>query len=216
MTGYNIFGFDYKFIYDRAVELNIHDDLGTLGRIKNKEIELIEKNLSSSALGENILTYLDMPGRVQMDLLKVVQKDHKLASYKLDSVAENFISGGITKIKGNQLEITDEKDLQVNNYITISTKNDKYRKDKFQITSQQMYNTLDQDIDESIQDQKASWRLAKDDIGPKDIFRLQKQDAEGRKIVAQYCLQDYALYPLVTNLVFYPIILVWQMSVPCL
>ena len=74
VTGYNIFSFDYKFIYDRAVELNIHDDLGTLGRIKNKEIELIEKNLSSSALGENILTYLDMPGRVQMDLLKVVRK----------------------------------------------------------------------------------------------------------------------------------------------
>ena len=195
VTGYNIFGFDYKFIYDRAVELNIHDNLGTLGRIKNKEIELIEKNLSSSALGENILTYLDMPGRVQMDLLKVVQKDHKLASYKLDSVAENFISGGITKIKGNQLEITDEKDLQVNNYITISTKNDKYEEgQKFQITSQQgNLITLDQDIDESIQDQKASWRLAKDDIGPKDIFRLQKQDAEGRKIVAQYCLQDCAL-----------------------
>ena len=38
-----------------------------------------------------------------------------------------------------------------------------------------------------------SWRLAKDDIGPKDIFRLQKQDAEGRRIVAKYCIQDCAL-----------------------
>ena len=26
-----------------------------------------------------------------------------------------------------------------------------------------------------------------------DIFRLQKQDAEGRKIVAQYCIQDCVL-----------------------
>ena len=36
-----------------------------------------------------------MEGRVVMDLLKVVQKDHKLGSYKLDAVAENFISGPI-------------------------------------------------------------------------------------------------------------------------
>ena len=135
VTGYNIFGFDFKFIYDRAVELGIDDDLGTLGRMKNKELELIEKNLSSSALGENILTYLDMPGRVQMDLLKVVQKDHKLVSYKLDSVAENFISGGIKEVKGNQLTITDSGDLQKNNYITISTKTDKYEEGKkFQIS----------------------------------------------------------------------------------
>ena len=39
-----------------------------------------------------------MEGRVCMDLLKVVQKDHKLASYKLDTVAETFISGGINEI----------------------------------------------------------------------------------------------------------------------
>ena len=195
VTGYNIFGFDYKFIYDRAVELDIVDNLGCLGRMKNKDLILIEKNLSSSALGENILTYLDMPGRVQMDLLKVVQKDHKLASYKLDSVAENFISGGIKGITDNKLEITDSSDLQVNNYITISTKKDKYQEGKkFQIIEKKENHIfLDTPIDSAIVADKASWRLAKDDIGPKDIFRLQKQDAEGRKIVAQYCLQDCAL-----------------------
>ena len=195
VTGYNIFGFDYKFIYDRAVELDLVDELGSLGRIRNKELELVEKNLSSSALGENILTYLDMPGRVQMDLLKVVQKDHKLASYKLDSVAENFISGGIKSVDANKLEITDSDDLQVNNYITISTKKDKYQEGKkFQIVEKQDNHIfLDSDIDTDIVENKPTWRLAKDDIGPKDIFRLQKQDAEGRKIVAQYCLQDCAL-----------------------
>ena len=77
VTGYNIFGFDFKFIYDRAFELDIIDDMGTLGRMRNKELILEEKNLSSSALGDNILTYLSMEGRVQMDLLKVIQKDHK-------------------------------------------------------------------------------------------------------------------------------------------
>ena len=195
VTGYNIFGFDFKFIYDRAVELDIVDDLGTLGRMRNKELYLEEKNLSSSALGENILTYLSMEGRVQMDLLKVIQKDHKLASYKLDNVAENFINGSIKTINKNKIEIGGISDIVQGNYITIHCKNDKYEEGKkFQIIEIKENSIfLNEDIDESILSKKPSWRLAKDDIGPMDIFRLQKQDAEGRKIVAQYCIQDCAL-----------------------
>jgi len=195
VTGYNIFGFDFKFIYDRAFELDIIDDMGTLGRMRNKELILEEKNLSSSALGDNILTYLSMEGRVQMDLLKVIQKDHKLASYKLDNVAETFISGGIKRIVGNRLEIGSIGDLNLHNYISIYCKNDKYQEGKkFKIINiTPDYIELDEPIEESIIGKKPSWRLAKDDIGPKDIFRLQKQDAEGRKIVAQYCIQDCAL-----------------------
>ena len=51
----------------------------------------MEQRLSSSALGDNILYYLDMHGRVLVDLMKVVQRDHRLDSYKLDNVAEHFI-----------------------------------------------------------------------------------------------------------------------------
>ena len=57
VTGYNIFGFDFKFIFERAEELDCLYEMGTLSRMKTKELELIEKNLSSSALGENILKY---------------------------------------------------------------------------------------------------------------------------------------------------------------
>ena len=32
-----------------------------------------------------------MQGRVQLDLMKVVQRDYNLDSYKLDSVAENLL-----------------------------------------------------------------------------------------------------------------------------
>ena len=194
ITGYNIFGFDFSFIYHRADELGILFQLGTLGRVKGKDIVLEEKNLSSSALGENILTYLNMEGRVCMDLLKVVQKDHKLASYKLDTVAETFISGGINEINGNQLTINGHKDLNIGNYIVILMKNDKYKEGKkIKILDiQSNIITLSDEI-EDILDRKPTWRLAKDDIGPKDIFRLQKGDANDRKIVATYCIQDCAL-----------------------
>ena len=63
---------------------------------------MINKKLSSSALGDNFLYYFNMPGRVQIDLLKVCQASlTKLPSYKLDSVAEYYISGKIKEIGGN-------------------------------------------------------------------------------------------------------------------
>ena len=194
ITGYNIFGFDFSFIYYRAVELGIVGQLGTLGRMKDKELVLEEKNLSSSALGENILTFLNMEGRVCMDLLKVVQKDHKLVSYKLDTVAETFISGGIKEINGKTLKIAGAKDLNLGNYIVLFTKKDKYKDGKkfkiIGIDGDEI--TLEEEIEDIIST-KPSWRLAKDDVGPKDIFRLQKGNADDRKIVATYCIQDCAL-----------------------
>ena len=47
--------------------------------------------LASSALGDNQLRYLEMPGRCLVDVMKAVQRDHRLDSYKLDSVAEHFL-----------------------------------------------------------------------------------------------------------------------------
>lgn len=198
VTGYNIFGFDYKFIFIRAEELNILEDCGTLSRMKSKGLRLDEKNLSSSALGENILTYINMEGRVNMDLLKIVQKDHKLVSYKLDNVAETFINGPIKDIDKEDnkiLTVGNVKDLQKLNYITIFFKNDKYLDGKkfqiLKIKDNKIY--LDTEIPTDILEKGPSYRLAKDDIGPKDIFRLQKESAEGRTIVAQYCIQDCQL-----------------------
>ncbi len=91
ITGYNIFGFDMSYIWDRANELNILYEISTIGRIVDKPCQYLEKQLSSSALGDNLLKYIDMDGRVMIDVMKVVQRDHKLDSYKLDTVANHFL-----------------------------------------------------------------------------------------------------------------------------
>jgi DNA polymerase elongation subunit (family B) len=103
ITGYNIWGFDWEYIYKRAETGNggqvtpYHDILyQKLQRLKpeeftTKKTELKIQDLSSSALGVNILKYIDIEGVVQIDLLKVVQRDHKLDSYKLDNVAKTFM-----------------------------------------------------------------------------------------------------------------------------
>jgi DNA polymerase elongation subunit (family B) len=51
----------------------------------------IEFPLSSSALGDNFLKLYDTPGIIRLDMMKIIQRDHKLDSYKLDSVSAVFI-----------------------------------------------------------------------------------------------------------------------------
>lgn len=91
MIGYNIFGFDMAYMYDRAEELGITQEFVKLGRIQGKQCSYEIKSLSSSALGENIMKFIDMDGRILIDIMKVVQRDHKLDSFKLDNVASHFI-----------------------------------------------------------------------------------------------------------------------------
>jgi DNA polymerase elongation subunit (family B) len=198
ITGYNIFGFDFSYMWHRAEELDIIEDFAYLSRIAGQQSQLECKTLASSALGDNNLSYITMPGRVQMDLFKVIQRDHNLVSYKLDYVAETFINDSISSIDDQTLKIKGSINLNNGNFITINYGNgEKYMKNKkFKIESVD-YDTdiikLTEPIDNSLVDKKAKWQLAKDDVSPQDIFRLQKGDADDRKIVAVYCVMDCKL-----------------------
>jgi DNA polymerase elongation subunit (family B) len=91
ITGYNIWGFDMKYMFERAQLLGIQEGFCQLGRNKEKTSDLVEKSLQSSALGQNFFYILEMEGRIQFDIMKVVQRDYKLDMYKLDFVAEHFL-----------------------------------------------------------------------------------------------------------------------------
>jgi DNA polymerase elongation subunit (family B) len=91
VIGYNIFGFDFAYLYERSLEVGCDERFMRLGKWKNKPSKFVKKKLSSSALGDNFLEYIDMEGRVMIDIMKVIQRDHKLDSYKLDNVAATFM-----------------------------------------------------------------------------------------------------------------------------
>jgi DNA polymerase elongation subunit (family B) len=104
LTGYNIFGFDMEYIWERAQENGIIDRLFTgFGRSLQRQTSLQIKKLSSSALGENILKYFDIEGTVTIDLFKVMQRDHKLDSYKLDNVAQIFLGDKKDDLKPHEI-----------------------------------------------------------------------------------------------------------------
>ena len=104
VSGYNIFGFDMEYIWQRATELNIMDEFTIgFGRLITRKASLVELKLSSSALGDNILRYIDFDGTVLIDLLKVMQRDQKLDSYKLDNVASIFLGDNKNDLKPQEI-----------------------------------------------------------------------------------------------------------------
>src|ERR1700733_1839167 len=143
-AGYNNFGFDDKYIWERIKRIdkiteqksdyNFEIDnlsvkiLGIMGKLNYsylKEWEQIPisltkfevKNLSSSALGDNELSFFQVPGIVSIDMMKVIQREHKLIGYKLDNVSANFITEKVEKFTKSR-----DNDLNYIYIYTVSTK----------------------------------------------------------------------------------------------
>jgi len=89
ITGWNIFGFDLEYLQVRSVKNGLAP---TWGRFKNSPIELVTKNLSSSALGNNLLKMVPMRGRYVFDFFQDIKRDHKLESYSLNNVSKHFLN----------------------------------------------------------------------------------------------------------------------------
>ena len=100
---YNGFGFDNKFLFERADELNMDYNFGYLGRL-NKQSKIKIKNLSSAALGDNIFHLIDnMIGITELDLLQIIKRDHNLDSYSLNNVSDIFIGDAKDDVTPKQI-----------------------------------------------------------------------------------------------------------------
>jgi len=108
IIGYNIFGFDYEFMFRRAEENHCEEDflmlsrkIGDLCAKRNKDTcQLsIENTKIQLATGEYDLRYFKMPGRLQVDMYTYFRRDFNLPSYKLDDVAGQFISDDVKRIE---------------------------------------------------------------------------------------------------------------------
>lgn len=204
LTGHNIFGFDFTYLKDRAHKLGINDKFAQLSRIKNEICNWTVTNLSSSALGDNKLQYYDMTGRVLIDMMKVIQREHKLESYKLDYAASYFIKEKVKKLvhqnNNTLIETKSNYGIEVDQYITINyddgiTLNKHQDGAKFKVIELISTNILVNGlIDNNLpQNYTLYWCQVKDDIRVNDIFRFQKGTDEQRAIIAKYCIQDCAL-----------------------
>jgi DNA polymerase delta subunit 1 len=87
--GYNTWGFDDNYLWKRLKLHNIEYE--SFSRLGNVYTELIKKELSSSAYGNNEYKYINFIGRETFDVIEAVRREHKLESYSLNYVSEHFL-----------------------------------------------------------------------------------------------------------------------------
>jgi len=102
--GYNSNGFDWTYIHERAKRYpRSYKKIMKMSRNTDETSEFITKKLASSALGDNIHKYIDMNGRIILDVMKEVQKDYKLDMFKLDFVANHFLKSNKVDLSPQEL-----------------------------------------------------------------------------------------------------------------
>ena len=207
LTGYNIYGFDEKYIYGRAKLLRL-SEFGFLSRLGTRTEFKENVRLSSAALGDNVMHYYNTIGRVQIDLMKLIQKDYKLNSYKLDSVAEYFMREIIKKVEiiGDITRIYIKKpgEFKLGNFIKIAEEDD-IISDKLKIINLtkeylDIRGNLSYILDNDTITKKTSQHIyffagvVKDDISARQMFRFYEDgNPEGITTIAKYCIQDCIL-----------------------
>ena len=108
MIGYNVFGFDEQYLWLRAQELNCTNSCQSWSRLSTGKPRLVEKFLSSAAMGDNTMYIINSPGRLKVDLLPYVRRNYNLDSYTLDNVSATFMSGSVksvTVVDANTLKV---------------------------------------------------------------------------------------------------------------
>ena len=90
LTGYNIVNFDIPYLLNRAEHLKVKE-FPFLGRMKGVKTEMKDSTFSSKAYGTKNSKLINIEGRIQFDMLQVCQREYKLRSYTLNSVATHFL-----------------------------------------------------------------------------------------------------------------------------
>ncbi|KAI0533450.1 DNA polymerase delta catalytic subunit [Xylaria digitata] len=90
ITGYNIANFDFVYLLDRAKHLKI-GGFEFWTRLNNVKSAHRDTNLSSKQMGNRDTKTTNTNGRLQLDLLQLIQRDHHLRSYTLNSVSAHFL-----------------------------------------------------------------------------------------------------------------------------
>ena len=210
IIGYNICGFDFEFMFRRALENSCENEFLKLSRNKgefcgsrdyNTGKICIKESSIVIASGQHDLRYIEMKGRLQIDLYNYFRRDFNLTSYKLDYCAGYFIGDGVKKLEhlpnGNtKVTSSNLMGLENGNYVHFeesSHSTDMYKDgEKFKVAN---VNTADKTFEveghESPDMTKSvRWGLAKDDVTPQDIFRMTNEGPAERAIIAKYCIQD--------------------------
>lgn len=208
MIGYNIFGFDYKFLYERSKENHCEKRFLMLsknqdeicGKLVDNEYKIEETSITIAS-GTHNLEYVKMSGRIQIDMYNYLRRAYNLVSYKLDFVSGYFIGDTVKDIIHNTDDGTSHiisgnlVGLNKYNYVLfeeIGHSTDVYNGgEKFKVIAIDDTGYVVKGIvNPDIKNKKVRWCIAKDDVSPHDIFEMYKGSSADRAVIAKYCIQD--------------------------
>ena len=209
VIGYNIFGFDYQFMFLRAKELGCVNGFLQLSRNKREVClkkdwrtgkEGLEENTLFIASGQHDLKFVNMTGRLQVDLYNYLRRDYQLIKYKLDYVAGYFIGDSVKKIEheGGRTKIYSKNLTGLENNSFVNFEEEAHSVDNYKDGQKFEVKEVDEEagtfwidsVESPDMGKKVRWGLAKDDVTPQDIFRMTNEGPKERSVIAKYCIQD--------------------------
>jgi len=212
ITGYNITGFDFEFMYKRSLELNCAKEFLKLSRNKDEicvskdwrtGLQDIETNKIVLASGEYNLKFIKMPGRIIIDMYVIFRKEFTLSSNKLDFTSSYFISDNVIKTyvnnEANTTKIMTKNltGISVGSYIKFDEQGfstNLYKKGKkfeiIELNKTEQWFVINSAEELDLANYKYKWGLAKDDVTPHEIFALADGSDYDRWTVGKYCLAD--------------------------
>jgi DNA polymerase elongation subunit (family B) len=210
VIGYNIFGFDYNFMFQRAQENGCEEEFLKLSRnideicaTKDQDTGRykLEETSIQIASGQHDLKFIKINGRLQVDLYNFFRREENLTSYKLDYVAGHFIGDYVKSLHHDNMK-TEIKTINMTGLLEgsfvhfeeIGHSVDYYESGaKFKVVEVNKANgtfIIDAHVTPDAANKKVRWCLAKDDVTPKDIFTMTNGTSDDRAVIAKYCFQD--------------------------
>ena len=208
ICGYNTFGFDDGYVEKRCEMLGLLDEInlsrGPAAKSKRGDgwvTKFAETKKFELASGKYDLRILCLRGRLSVDLLLNMRREHSLDSFKLDSVASVFLRDKVLGYTDNVVTTKSTRGLCVGNFARfdlVGNSTDPYRDgEKFKVKAVTPTTfTVDAPADlfadlTPAQRKQIEWTFTKDDVEPHELFRLHREGGpEGRARIAKYCIQD--------------------------
>ena len=214
VCGYNTFGFDDGYVADRAKRCGVRMEFGRIDvrQYGDKPDHVkTERKTFELASGKFAVRYIQMPGRLSIDLFLSMRREHNLDSYKLDNIANKFLRDKVTnvvlitgeKTQPYEIHTKSTRGLFAGNLVRFDVVTNTYNpyRDGQKFVVKEVHpkkfiiempsNTYLFDSDLSADEiGKLEWSFAKDDVDHHEIFKAHVGTPADRAHIAKYCIQD--------------------------
>ena len=184
IMGYNTHAFDDFYLNARLERLDKEWDIGG-SRLKDTKPVFKSRGWSSKQSRNNILDYIEFPGRINIDMYTVIRKEHTLPKFTLNYVSKVFLKDEKYDVPYEKMfEIYKLQSTAINALTKCTSK--WIKKGKDEVLDNEMYVSACNDLKPKYHE-----NVSKDVI--KNVVKRYEHAKELMTDVSDYCVQDAEL-----------------------